>query len=58
MSHWSSGARRLFGPGKEDAVGRPAADLLPVSGALERQYDTTATAMRSSRSSVPGSTGR
>ncbi|MFJ6539515.1 SpoIIE family protein phosphatase [Streptomyces sp. NPDC091385] len=34
VSHWSSGARRLFGPGREDAVGRPAADLLPVAGAL------------------------
>ncbi|WP_225095401.1 SpoIIE family protein phosphatase [Streptomyces sp. CoH27] len=34
VSHWSSGARRLFGAGREDAVGRPAADLLPVSGAL------------------------
>ncbi|MET8471601.1 SpoIIE family protein phosphatase [Streptomyces sp. NPDC006422] len=34
VSHWSTGARRLFGPPKEDAVGRPAADLLPVSGAL------------------------
>ncbi|MFE9369439.1 SpoIIE family protein phosphatase [Streptomyces sp. NPDC006711] len=39
VSHWSSGARRLFGPDKEDAVGRPAVDLLPVSGALERHYD-------------------
>ncbi|MEU2951110.1 SpoIIE family protein phosphatase [Streptomyces xanthochromogenes] len=39
VSHWSSGARRLFGPGKEEAVGRPAADLLPVSGALEQSYD-------------------
>ncbi|MFJ8822935.1 SpoIIE family protein phosphatase [Streptomyces sp. NPDC102467] len=34
VSHWSTGARRLFGPDKEDAVGRPAADLLPVSGVL------------------------
>ncbi|MYW47307.1 SpoIIE family protein phosphatase [Streptomyces sp. SID161] len=34
VSHWSSGARRLFGVDREDAVGRPAADLLPVSGAL------------------------
>ncbi|MFI6051432.1 SpoIIE family protein phosphatase [Streptomyces violascens] len=39
VSHWSSGARRLFGPGKEDAVGRPAADLLPVSGALEQRFE-------------------
>ncbi|GGZ05237.1 ATP-binding SpoIIE family protein phosphatase [Streptomyces poonensis] len=34
VSHWSSGARRLFGAAKEDAVGRTAVDLLPVSGAL------------------------
>ncbi len=34
VSHWSSGARRLFGAAKEDAVGRAAVDLLPVSGAL------------------------
>lgn len=41
VSHWSSGARRLFGVGKEDAIGRPAADLLPVSGALHEDTDTT-----------------
>ncbi|MEV4441852.1 SpoIIE family protein phosphatase [Streptomyces sp. NPDC049577] len=35
VTHWSSGARRLFGPGRQDAVGRPAIDLLPVSGALD-----------------------
>ncbi|MGW0883930.1 SpoIIE family protein phosphatase [Streptomyces sp. NPDC002671] len=34
VSHWSSGAGRLFGVSRQDAVGRPAADLLPVSGAL------------------------
>ncbi|MGW1891371.1 SpoIIE family protein phosphatase [Streptomyces sp. NPDC002004] len=34
VSHWSAGARRLFGHAKEDAVGRAAVDLLPVSGAL------------------------
>ncbi|MBV2355518.1 SpoIIE family protein phosphatase [Streptomyces sp. J2-1] len=34
VSHWSSGAHRLFGVARQDAVGRPAADLLPVSGAL------------------------
>lgn len=37
VSHWSSGARRLFGVGREKAVGRPAADLLPVSGALHEE---------------------
>jgi len=34
VSHWSRGARRLFGATKEEAIGCPAADLLPVSGAL------------------------
>ncbi|MET8028295.1 ATP-binding SpoIIE family protein phosphatase [Streptomyces avermitilis] len=34
VSHWSRGARRLFGTPREDALGRPAVDLLPVSGAL------------------------
>ncbi|WP_405824728.1 SpoIIE family protein phosphatase [Streptomyces sp. NBC_00838] len=34
VSHWSSGARRLFGHSKEAAVGQPAGDLMPVSGAL------------------------
>ncbi|MFI2437018.1 SpoIIE family protein phosphatase [Streptomyces sp. NPDC018693] len=34
VSHWSSGARRLFRVGKEEAIGQPAIDLLPVSGAL------------------------
>ncbi|MEU6534668.1 SpoIIE family protein phosphatase [Streptomyces sp. NPDC047000] len=34
VSHWSSGAARLFGAGKEDALGRPVGDLLPVVGAL------------------------
>ncbi|MFE5842796.1 SpoIIE family protein phosphatase [Streptomyces niveus] len=34
VSHWSSGARRLFGHSKEEAVGQPAGDLMPVAGAL------------------------
>ncbi|NGO11130.1 SpoIIE family protein phosphatase, partial [Streptomyces sp. HC44] len=37
VSHWSRGARRLFGTPKEDAVGRAAVDLLPVSGALPEE---------------------
>ncbi|MFG3206334.1 SpoIIE family protein phosphatase [Streptomyces sp. NPDC048192] len=37
VSHWSSGARRLFGAAREEAVGCPAADLLPVSGALPEE---------------------
>ncbi|MET9517559.1 SpoIIE family protein phosphatase [Streptomyces sp. NPDC002994] len=40
VSHWSTGARRLFGPPREEAVGRLATDLMPVSGALadDRAY--------------------
>jgi len=34
VSHWSTGARRLFGWAREEAVGRAAADLLPVGGVL------------------------
>ncbi|WP_159057402.1 PAS domain-containing protein, partial [Streptomyces scabiei] len=34
VSHWSTGARRLFGTTREEATGRPALDLLPVAGAL------------------------
>ncbi|MET8677428.1 SpoIIE family protein phosphatase [Streptomyces sp. NPDC004647] len=34
VSHWSSGARKLFGATREEAVGTPAGDLLPVYGAL------------------------
>ncbi|MER7775642.1 SpoIIE family protein phosphatase [Streptomyces sp. NPDC096191] len=34
VSHWSRGARRLFRLPKEKAIGRPAPDLLPVSGVL------------------------
>ncbi len=37
VSHWSSGARRLFGVAGPDAIGRPAADLLPVAGALPEE---------------------
>ncbi|MFC5719275.1 SpoIIE family protein phosphatase [Streptomyces gamaensis] len=34
VTHWSSGARKLFGHPREEAVGRPAADLMPIAGAL------------------------
>ncbi|MEV0636595.1 SpoIIE family protein phosphatase [Streptomyces sp. NPDC050619] len=37
VSHWSRGARRLFGAAKEEAIGRSAVDLLPVSGALPEE---------------------
>jgi serine phosphatase RsbU (regulator of sigma subunit)/anti-sigma regulatory factor (Ser/Thr protein kinase) len=48
VSHWSTGARKLFGHSREEAVGQPAGDLMPVAGALaddERglvhgEYDT------------------
>jgi hypothetical protein len=35
VSHWSTGARRLFGRTREEAIGRTAVDLLPVGGALD-----------------------
>ncbi|CAM5334822.1 hypothetical protein GCM10010261_17570 [Streptomyces pilosus] len=41
VSHWSTGARRLFSVTKEDALGRPAADLLPVTGALPEDEEDT-----------------
>ena len=41
VSHWSSGARRLFGAAKEEAIGHPAVDLLPVSGALPEDDDVS-----------------
>ncbi|WDV55602.1 SpoIIE family protein phosphatase [Streptomyces coeruleorubidus] len=41
VSHWSRGARRLFGVPKDEAIGRAALDLLPVSGALSEDQDTT-----------------
>jgi serine phosphatase RsbU (regulator of sigma subunit)/anti-sigma regulatory factor (Ser/Thr protein kinase) len=39
VSHWSRGARRLFTLPKDAAIGRPALDLLPVSGALPEADD-------------------
>ncbi|MFC9928005.1 SpoIIE family protein phosphatase [Streptomyces sp. NPDC127190] len=47
VSHWSSGAGRLFGVARQQAVGQPAADLLPVSGALPDQGDPTPDAFES-----------
>ncbi|MGP4044611.1 SpoIIE family protein phosphatase [Streptomyces sp. 2A115] len=41
VSHWSRGARRLFGAAREEAVGRSAVDLLPVSGALPEGDEST-----------------
>ncbi|MFE8920520.1 ATP-binding SpoIIE family protein phosphatase [Streptomyces rochei] len=39
VSHWSRGARRLFALPKEEAIGRPAPDLLPISGVLPETGD-------------------
>ncbi|NED33315.1 hypothetical protein G3I64_12030, partial [Streptomyces sp. SID8499] len=39
VSHWSRGAREMFGVPEEEAIGRPATDLLPVSGALPDEDD-------------------
>ncbi|MFD6437372.1 SpoIIE family protein phosphatase [Streptomyces venezuelae] len=40
VSHWSIGARRLFGYEKEEAVGRPVGDLLPVHGAIPEDRES------------------
>ncbi|MFE2938353.1 SpoIIE family protein phosphatase [Streptomyces sp. NPDC059255] len=42
VSHWSSGARRLFGPTRDEAVGQAAADLMPVAGALAQDEPSVA----------------
>ncbi|THC51267.1 SpoIIE family protein phosphatase [Streptomyces sp. A1499] len=39
VSHWSVGARRLFGWAKREAVGRPVGDLLPVHGAIPEDHE-------------------
>lgn len=36
VSHWSTGARRLFGVTRHEAVGCPAGELLPIPGVLGR----------------------
>ncbi|RBM20838.1 PAS sensor protein [Streptomyces sp. PT12] len=36
VSHWSIGARRLFGLAADEAVGRPATEIMPVSGVIDR----------------------
>ncbi|MBT3153228.1 SpoIIE family protein phosphatase [Streptomyces sp. CHD11] len=41
VSHWSAGARHLFTLSKEEALGRPAVDLLPVTGALSEDEEDT-----------------
>lgn len=41
VSHWSTGARRLFSLPKEEALGHPAVDLLPVTGALPEDEEDT-----------------
>jgi hypothetical protein len=39
VSHWSSGARRLFGVTRQAAVGSPAGELLPIYGVLRRMEE-------------------
>lgn len=36
VSHWSAGARTLFGVPREDAIGAPAVELMPVAGVFTR----------------------
>ncbi|WP_447041221.1 SpoIIE family protein phosphatase [Streptomyces sp. DSM 118878] len=38
VSHWSVGARRLFGCARAEAIGRPVGDLLPVHGAIPQDH--------------------
>ncbi|GAA0487997.1 SpoIIE family protein phosphatase [Streptomyces sp. NPDC046215] len=45
VTHWSTGARKLFGTTREEAVGTPAADLMPISGALLADTDGGAPAL-------------
>ncbi|WP_436978088.1 SpoIIE family protein phosphatase [Streptomyces sp. enrichment culture] len=35
ISHWSSGAGKLFGVGRDEALGRVAAEIVPVTGVLD-----------------------
>jgi serine phosphatase RsbU (regulator of sigma subunit) len=39
VSHWSVGARRLFGCARAEAIGRPVGDLLPVHGAIPQDHE-------------------
>ncbi|WP_103500224.1 MULTISPECIES: hypothetical protein [unclassified Streptomyces] len=39
VTSWGGGARRLFGLRREEALGRPAAALLPVSGVIDAVGD-------------------
>lgn len=64
VSHWSTGARRLFGWSREEAVGSPAPEVMPVGGAFGdggwdagvRQAPSFATTGRA-RTSGPRGTG-
>ncbi|MER0245207.1 SpoIIE family protein phosphatase [Streptomyces sp. HSW2009] len=51
VTHWSVGARKLFGHPREAAVGALASDLMPVSGAFRHQHE------RPRESTGPGRTG-
>ncbi|MEU3224363.1 SpoIIE family protein phosphatase [Streptomyces sp. NPDC006976] len=46
VSHWSTGAGRLFGIPRAQAVGCPAGELLPVSGVLSQGDGPSAEAER------------
>ncbi|GAA0368345.1 ATP-binding SpoIIE family protein phosphatase [Streptomyces blastmyceticus] len=61
VTHWSTGARRLFGYGRDEAVGAPAADLMPIGGALSHDSDDghrgTSLDVRLGRPSADGAAG-
>ncbi|MDT0320206.1 ATP-binding SpoIIE family protein phosphatase [Streptomyces millisiae] len=39
ISHWSTGARRLFGIERDEAVGRRAAEVMPISAVMSAEGD-------------------
>ncbi|MFD5315708.1 SpoIIE family protein phosphatase [Streptomyces sp. NPDC127098] len=39
ISHWSAGARRLFGIERDEAVGRRAAEVMPISAVMSAEGD-------------------
>ncbi|MFD8539428.1 ATP-binding SpoIIE family protein phosphatase [Streptomyces rubrogriseus] len=57
VSHWSRGARRLFALPKEEAIGRPAPDLLPVSGVLPEDTEPDGAGHDDSYRSYPAHDG-
>ncbi|WP_030900460.1 PAS domain-containing protein [Streptomyces sp. NRRL F-5126] len=63
VSHWSAGARQLFGHSAPEAVGRLGGDLMPVSGGLaaaepSRAHDAAAHGAGGTRAPAHPAAGR